>query len=170
MIRGIEKTTALYPAVGEMTRCVMHIAEDQGISVGCFHAYRSFEEQAELYRVGRDAQDRIVGPIKTNAGPGRSWHNYGLAPDLVLLTPEGEWTWDYDDPEILAKYETLGRIGKMIGLTWGGDFRAVYSGPDPKKDYPDYPHFQRTFGIRMAQAQTLHKRFGLRGLWDKIKI
>ncbi len=168
MIRGLEKTTALYLPLGEIARCLIYIAEDQGLNLGCFHAYRSFEEQAELYGAGRDLLGRIVGKIKTNAGPGCSWHNYGVAFDLVLLDHSGDWSWDYDGD--LEKWELLGRIGKMIGLTWGGDFKAVYSGPDPKRDYPDYPHFQRTFGIRMAQAQTLYKRFGLRGLWEGIKI
>lgn len=168
MIRGITKTTALFPPIGEMARCLINIAEMRGLNVGCFHAYRSFEEQADLYNRGRDSNGKITGKIKTNAGPGCSWHNYGVAFDLVLLDHEGIWSWDYDGE--LEKWETLGRLGKMLGLTWGGDFKPVYSGPDPEKDYPDYPHFQRTFGIRMGQAQTLYKRYGLRGLWEEIKI
>jgi len=166
VIRDINKTTELHPPFGEMIRALLGIADYEGLRVGIFMAYRSFEEQSNLYYTGRDITGKVIGKIITNAGPGRSWHNYGFAADIVLLDEGGDWRWDYKNE--FDKWEKLGRIGKLLGLTWGGDFRPVYG--DPEDPHPDYPHFQRTFGLKMKEALTLYKRFGLRGVWDAVKL
>lgn len=48
---------------------------------------RSFEDQAKLYACGRTHPGSIV----TQAGPGLSFHNYGLASDWDYF-PEGRYT------------------------------------------------------------------------------
>jgi len=45
------------------------------------HTYRSIQEQNELYDIGRT----IKGNKVTNAKGGSSFHNYGLAFDIVIL-------------------------------------------------------------------------------------
>ena len=45
------------------------------------HTYRSIQEQNELYAIGRT----IKGNKVTNAKGGQSYHNYGLAFDIVIL-------------------------------------------------------------------------------------
>ena len=42
---------------------------------------RTFEESAQLYAQGRT----IPGAKVTNAKPGQSYHNYGLAIDFVII-------------------------------------------------------------------------------------
>jgi peptidoglycan L-alanyl-D-glutamate endopeptidase CwlK len=60
--------------------------------------YRSREEQAKLYAIGRTrmgadpSPSRPMGRTVTNAKPGTSAHNYGLALDFVpLLYGKAQW-------------------------------------------------------------------------------
>lgn len=111
--------------------------------------YRSPEEQARLYRVGRttaaihakareleldwgrpDLADLLldVGPqhgpaIVTNAGPGQSSHNYRAAFDFVPLI-EGKPYWRTKTPEDLALWARFGEIGINAGLEWAGSWRG----------------------------------------------
>jgi peptidoglycan L-alanyl-D-glutamate endopeptidase CwlK len=67
-------------------------------TVTCRFAYtlRTIKEQNDLYALGRtklfDANGKRLG-IVTNAKGGQSYHNYGLAFDIVLLTKNGA-SWD----------------------------------------------------------------------------
>jgi peptidoglycan L-alanyl-D-glutamate endopeptidase CwlK len=94
---------------------------------------RTYAEQAELYAQGRTKP----GPIVTNAGPGRSNHNFGIAFDVGLFKGA-----DYleDSPQ----YAAVAKVAKTHGLEWGGDW----------KKFPDEPHYQLPGldlgGIRVA--------------------
>jgi hypothetical protein len=82
-----------------------------GMSVPLVCGYRSAEEQARLYNIGRRgvAKERVV----TYAKPGSSYHNFGLAADywVASLSP--------------AKRLQFGRIAESLGLTWGGRWRMA---------------------------------------------
>ncbi len=93
---------------------------------------RSFERQATLYAQGRSSP----GPIVTNARPGTSMHNYGLAFDVAILR-NGVLRWD-------GIPEKLGELGERLGLEWGGRWRK-----------PDENHFQLA-SITLAEA---HERW-----------
>jgi hypothetical protein len=86
---------------------------------------RTWDEQAALYDKGR----KTPGPIVTNAPAGSSMHNYGLACDVVPMTPLGP-DWDVAHPVWKKIVET----GISVGLKAGATFRT----------FPDYPHFQLT--------------------------
>ena len=69
---------------------------------------RTMEEQAALYKIGRSVKGKIV----TNARPGESYHNYGLAFDWVPLKPAPK------DPTMLVVDwgdETAFRLGEHVG-------------------------------------------------------
>ena len=69
---------------------------------------RTMEEQAALYKIGRSVKGKIV----TNARPGESYHNYGLAFDWVPLKPAAK------DPTLLEidwGDETAFRLGEHVG-------------------------------------------------------
>lgn len=119
------------------------------------HTLRTFREQAALYAKGRTAP----GPKVTNAKPGYSYHNYGLAIDIVLIAKDFKTvSWnilkDYDNDGISDWMECV-HIFKAYNWTWGGDFKSL----------KDYPHFEKTFGysvrnllaIRDKQKQTYLK-------------
>lgn len=87
-------------------------------------------EVFETYR-GQRRQEELLEQGKSKAKFGHSYHNYGLAVDIVFKDNRGNWTWNSD------QWERLGQIGKSLGFEWGGDW----------KGFVDCPHFQYTFGL-----------------------
>lgn len=92
---------------------------------------RTNEEQLEVYLQGRKHPGKVV----TNAKPGESMHN----PDPeegksrafdIAFRPEDDpsgATWD-------GPWKTVGQIGRLVGLRWGGTFKTRV----------DQPHFEDT--------------------------
>ena len=58
-----------------------------------YYACRTCQEQAKLYAQGRTAPGEIV----TEAKPGQTPHEFGLAVDVVLIV-DGKEVWDYANP------------------------------------------------------------------------
>ena len=86
---------------------------------------RTIDEQNALYAKGRTAP----GPVVTNARGGSSYHNYGLAIDLVrMIDRAADWHFDY---------RKLLPYAAKYGLVWGGNFKSI----------KDEPHFEKTFGL-----------------------
>ena len=86
---------------------------------------RTFAEQDALYSQGRNGNS---GKIVTNAKGGQSYHNYGVAFDIVNIVGN-EVNYDFD-------WQQVSDIGKECGFEWGGDWVSI----------PDKPHFQITYG------------------------
>lgn len=109
------------------------------------YVLRTFKEQDELFK---------KRPKVTNARGGQSYHNYGLAVDIVILfDPKGgnnytsaSWDplkdWDKDN---IADWQEVVTVFKKYGWEWGGDWR--------KKDLP---HFQKTLGYSWQQLKSLY--------------
>ncbi len=130
-----KKLQGVHPVVATKARQLIEQAYREGINVIITQGLRTIEEQNELYAQGRTKPGKIV----TNAKGGYSYHNFGLAFDFALLNPDGSVSWNVDD-----KWKRVGTIGKSLGLEWGGDW----------KDFKDYPHFQYTFGLSLADLRT----------------
>lgn len=130
----------------------------QGVYVQLASGYRSHEEQAKLFGQGRSSfmyKGKQYGRIKdangkqlnivTNAEPGQSIHNYGLAIDFFLVSSDGvKGIWDtYVDLDKDGKRDWLEvvAIAKKMGFEWGGDW----------KSFRDYPHLQYTKGLTLNQ-------------------
>ena len=96
--------------------------------------YRDNESQNSLYSQGRTTAGRIV----TNAKTGQSFHNYRCAVDVVPIV-NGKPAWNVKD----EVWQTIGKLGKAEGLEWAGDW----------KRFKEYPHFQYTGGLNLAQLQ-----------------
>jgi peptidoglycan L-alanyl-D-glutamate endopeptidase CwlK len=129
--------------VKPLAKTLLQRALKAGIPLTVICTLRSMDEQAALYAQGRTKP----GPIVTYARPGFSYHNFGLALDVVptrLLTLKnwGE-TPDYRD-EARALWDQLGSIGVDVGLTWGGDFAEL----------KDRPHFEWSGGLSLAQLRA----------------
>jgi peptidoglycan L-alanyl-D-glutamate endopeptidase CwlK len=116
------------------------------------HTLRTFAEQDALFAKGRTKP----GPKVTNARSGSSWHNYGMAIDIVLLVDKNNdgvfesVSWDVKadfDKDGKADWIEIVRIFKEHGWEWGGDWR-----------FYDAPHFQKTLGYSVRQLLDLHKR------------
>ena len=101
-----------------------------GIDLLVTCTYRSNEEQATLYALGRTAKGRVV----TNALPGESKHNNmeggapsSLAFDVVPLVA-GKPMWDASNPV----WQVVGSLGESVGLKWAGRWRRM----------KEFPHFE----------------------------
>jgi peptidoglycan L-alanyl-D-glutamate endopeptidase CwlK len=119
----------------------------------CRLAYtlRTNAEQEALYALGRTKPGKVV----TNAKGGQSYHNYGLACDIVLLkdtngdgtfeTASWETNVDFDGDGVADWVEVV-RIFKKFGWEWGGDWK-----------FSDKPHFQKTLGKSIRELQVMGK-------------
>ncbi|UPK44016.1 M15 family metallopeptidase [Paenibacillus pabuli] len=128
--------TGLHPVVAESEKLLVRKTARRGIEIVITHGFRSIEEQDALYNQGRS----IAGNIVTNAKGGESYHNYGLAIDFALRTPEGDVVWDMerdDNGNGKADWLEVVELAKELGFTWGGDWA----------NFPDYPHLQMDFGL-----------------------
>lgn len=149
----LDRIKLLHPAVREeVEQMYDEICQALTGKAICRFAYttRTFAEQDALYALGRTAPGKIV----TNAKAGRSYHNYGLAFDIVLLKDKdgsgtfesASWETDVDfDGDGVADWIEVVKICKDYGWSWGGDWK-----------FTDKPHFEKTFGVPVAE---LHKRY-----------
>lgn len=89
---------------------------------------RTFAEQDALFAQGRTKPGAVV----TKARGGQSYHNYGLAIDVVLLIDkDGNGTyetasWDTRgdfDGDKQADWMEIVNIFKQFGWEWGGDWK-----------------------------------------------
>lgn len=142
------------PQLADRVRLVAVELKAQGINVVVAPkgGLRTFAEQDELYAQGRTKPGNIV----TNARGGESYHNYGLAVDIVPTDQNGKPTWQASQ----AVWETIGRAGERQGLEWGGRWGS----------FPDTPHFQFRGPTKEAkELLPIYKRGGLQAVWDYMK-
>ncbi|CAM4014822.1 LysM peptidoglycan-binding domain-containing protein [Geobacillus stearothermophilus] len=130
-----KKLQGVHPVVAAKARQLIEEAYREGINVIITQGLRTVEEQNALYAQGRTKPGKIV----TNAKGGYSYHNFGLAFDFAIMKDDGNISWNVDD-----KWKLVAQIGKSLGLEWGGDW----------KSFPDYPHFQYTFGLSLADLRA----------------
>lgn len=124
----------LHPEVRAMAQKFIDQCKAVDIDVIITSTYRDLEDQAVIYAAGRT----MPGPIRTNAKPGQSIHNYRLAFDFCPIV-HGKAVWDD-----LALYERCGAIGKQIGLDWAGDWTT----------FKEYAHLQYTGGLTLSDLQA----------------
>lgn len=120
----MKKLETLEPDFRTVAETILEeVSQATGLTWLCTCGRRTMSEQADLYAKGRTAK----GPKVTNAPPGSSAHNYGLAFDAAPLMPgtnHSIW-WDAT-PAAWAKY---GEICERHGMTWGGHFKTIMDRP-----------------------------------------
>jgi peptidoglycan L-alanyl-D-glutamate endopeptidase CwlK len=108
------------------------------------YTLRTFAEQDSIYAQGRTKPGKIV----SNAKAGLSYHNYGLAVDIVLLV-DSKASWDIVkdfDGDGKSDWQEVVKIFKQYGWEAGIDWK-----------FSDAPHFQKTFGYSVRELLALHK-------------
>ena len=123
----------LAPPAKQRALAFVEAAKAKGIDLLVTSTYRDSESQDALYAQGRSTPGNIV----TRAKAGQSWHNWRCALDVVPLV-NGKAIWDDQ-----AIWKQVGEIGKSCGLEWAGDW----------KTFKEFPHFQYTGGLTLAQLQ-----------------
>jgi peptidoglycan L-alanyl-D-glutamate endopeptidase CwlK len=135
----LKRIDLLHPEVREMVKAIYKEIQEalRGRAICRFsHTLRTFAEQDALY---------AKKPPVTKAKGGQSYHNYGLAVDIVLLVDKDKngtfeaasWEANVDfDGDGRADWMEVVWIFEKYGWEWGGRWAK----------FPDKPHFQKTFG------------------------
>jgi len=119
------KIEDLHPTMQAFALEFLARCEQANLDVLIYCTYRSPQEQAELWKEGRETP----GTIKTWSPPWHSKHQWGLAFDCCPMLG-GKCLWEpRDHPLWLA----IGAIGESLGLRWGGRWR---------KKKRENPHFE----------------------------
>ena len=101
-----------------------------GVDLRITQGFRSIADQNAKYAEGRTTPGSII----TNAKGGQSYHQYGLAFDVVIME-NGQPNWNKTMSPDIASW------GKVFGFEWGGSWNS----------FKDNPHFQMTFGQTWQQ-------------------
>ena len=134
--RSEKNINTLVPKAQEKARAFLQAVRDAGINAKIIDGSRTFKEQDALFAIGRTKPGHIV----TNAKGGFSNHNFGVAWDIGI----------FDGTKFVtesSRYDKAGKIGKTLGLEWGGDFNSI----------TDKPHFQCKTGKTTAALRKLKK-------------
>ena len=138
----MSRIDGLHPKVKELASSLILKAGEAGHHIVITQGLRTNEEQAALYAQGRIAPGKIV----TNAKPGQSFHNFGVAFDIALVKADKGISWDTKmdvDDNHVPDFTDVGLIGESLGLEWGGRFNSIV----------DLPHFQFTGGLTLKDFQ-----------------
>lgn len=130
---SIKRADTLHPAVRQqVVDYITEIEKDfpEGTFVRIVQALRTPQEQAVLYAQGRTKPGKIV----TNAKPGSSYHEYGLAIDGAIIV-NGKVDWN--NPLWMKVVEYF----KARSWGWGGSFKSI----------KDRPHLEATYGYSVKQ-------------------
>jgi peptidoglycan L-alanyl-D-glutamate endopeptidase CwlK len=144
----LDRIKLLHPKVrDEAFEIYDEICEALSGSAMCRFSYtlRTFAEQDAIYAQGRTKPGKIV----TNARKGLSYHNYGLAIDIVLIINGKTASWDIKgdfDGDGKADWQEIVTIFKSFGWEAGIDWK-----------FRDAPHFQKTLGYSVRQLLALHQ-------------
>jgi phospholipase C len=150
-----QRLAKLHPGLANRGRAMLDACGQAGLAVMVSEGLRTWEEQDALYAKGRTVPPLGKKHWVTKAKGGESYHNFGLAFDIVVLDAVHKDGWDDDHPGWTA----AARIGKALGLEWGGDWTS----------FKDRPHYQWTGGLALKDCRTLYAG-GLATVWAKVPV
>jgi len=136
----------LRPKVAQFLRACE--AQDNDILITC--GMRTVQQQNELYAQGRTKPGKKVTWVRG----GGSYHNYGLAFDIVPLDAMNKAEWDPNNPEWLK----AAVIAEQLGFEWGGRW----------KKNRDLPHFQMTAGYTYKELLAIFQQGGIQAVWAAV--
>lgn len=142
----INKINTLHPDIRDSVKTMLQNLKKDGVKVEITLALRTYEEQDILFAKGRNDKGEVSDQSKvvTNARGGQSYHNFGLAFDLTVYDKDNKKTWKQDSEE----WKKVIAEGKNQGFEAGAEWA----------DFPDLPHFQKTFGLTTKQLRTKNEK------------
>jgi peptidoglycan LD-endopeptidase CwlK len=142
LLRRID-VNLIYPPVLNRIRALLENCARHGVLYHATHGTRTYPQQAELYAQGRTKPGNIV----TNARPGHSLHNFGLAIDLVFDTKphtRGLYpNWDKENYDLLAQEAV--KLDLEPGHLW--------------QKFRDSPHVQLPIGKQNLTITQIREKF-----------
>ncbi len=139
----------VHPKLAEKVRSMAELLGQENITIRVVQGLRTYEEQEALYAQGRTVPGRMV----TNALPGHSYHQFGLAVDVAPFDG-GVPDWNENHPA----WKRIVSVGESVGLVAGAAFRT----------FPDQPHFQLTGQFPVSPDEALRSVFqegGIAAVW-----
>jgi LysM repeat protein len=137
-----ERLARVAPVLADRGLKLVQRCREAGVRIQVDGSLRTWAQQDALYASGRTKSGKVV----TNARGGQSFHNFGLAFDILLLDASGKVTWDGQHPG----WRIAGRAGVAVGLLWGGDW----------KGFKDLPHFEIRGQLSLADCCDLYTEAG----------
>jgi peptidoglycan L-alanyl-D-glutamate endopeptidase CwlK len=145
------------PMLADKIRQMATMLEQEGITIRVVQGLRTVAEQDALYAQGRTTPGKIV----TNCKGGFSYHNYGLAVDVVpsQFAPDQPYNPDWNSAH--PAWKRMEAVGQSLGLDSGATWRS----------FPDAPHFQISGkfpeGAPNDKARELAES-GLPAVWEAV--
>lgn len=146
-----QRLALVNPQLANLVRKMADILALESLTVRVTQGLRTWAEQAVLYDQGRATPGKIV----TRARPGYSYHNFGLAVDLVPMIDIGP-DWDTTHPV----WQRMIAVGQQVGLQAGALWRT----------FPDMPHFQLTGNLPTSPNSSVRAAYengGLNKVWEE---
>ena len=147
----------VHPLLSSKIQQLDSILSAEEIEIQVIQGLRSWQTQATLYAQGRTAPGSIV----TNAPPGYSWHQFGLAVDCCPATafdPNGAFIPDWNASH--PTWKSMIAKGEALGLYSGSQFCHL----------KDMPHFQLVGRFAVSpdsEVRQLFKDGGMAAVWEE---
>ena len=145
--------TMCHPELQEKAQQLIAECKKQGLIVKLGECFRTVAEQDNLYAQGRTKPGSIVTNAKGSSYS--SMHQWGVAFDVIRNDGKGA----YNDND--GWFSKVGRIGKSLGLEWGGDWTSPV----------DKPHFQlKQWGSTTTKLKKLYGNVNnFKKVWNNYK-
>ena len=146
--------TMCHPELQEKAAKLVVECKKRGLIVKLGECFRSAAEQDALYAQGRTKPGNIVTNAKGSSYS--SMHQWGVAFDVIRNDGKGA----YNNSD--GWFNKVGRIGKALGLEWGGDWTNPV----------DTPHFQlKQWGSTPSKLKRLYGNVNeFKKIWKNYKI
>lgn len=164
---GMGRLAKVHPRLSDL---IQQLAAQMSEEIGVTQGLRSFNEQDALYAQGREDLD-AVNTLRTalnwaaiteaenirvtNARGGFSWHNFGLAVDVVPFASASQPDWNVRHPVWLELVDKGEALGLTSGISWG-----------------DEPHFQLQGRFPIDEptdeVRSIFATDGLQGVWQQV--
>jgi peptidoglycan LD-endopeptidase CwlK len=152
---SLERLKDVNPALAAKITQLATILTEAGVDIRVTQGLRTWEQQDELYAQGRT----LPGKIVTNARGGESWHEFGVAVDVVPMDQEPpKPDWDVSHPV----WQNLVSEAQLLGLTSGSCFHSL----------KDWPHLQEVgrfpVGAPDDEARQIWTTQGKEAFWNAV--
>jgi peptidoglycan L-alanyl-D-glutamate endopeptidase CwlK len=153
----------LYPVLKIKAYQHLQLLQKEGIDGEIDCGVRTWPEQTIDWQKGRNPDGSFIDPVHrtgvvTYAKAGQSWHNYGCAYDVFIMTASGiDWT------GTSPAWKRAIVIGESLGLVAGAEWHG---------NRIDRPHFQFTNGRFPVtpddEVLILFRGGGMMSIWKEI--
>lgn len=139
------------PFAQSLFNVYFHMYQNYGMKMRCTEGLRTYQQQQDLYDQGR----LVPGLIVTNAKPGKSLHNFGLAADSCFIGNDPYLKNSFNGDLI---WQAFGQLVLIEELTWGRDIPTLN----------DKGHVEKSYGLTVGELHDILSYGGLKLVYKEI--